>query len=205
MRLCACGPQVVDISAEQHIRTMDLQEEQAASARVAIGAIVAKNLAGPSVLLDAFSEFKVLVDTQIPDYVAAWAEGGHSLEETEAEVTRLRQLSVAVEEKSEQLVLFCLIAVDTSSAKASMLDKAEKLRGALLTWQMNVWHKVRGGEGRGGRGAWGEGGGGLRGGAQGTGQKRARRGGGGRGAGRWGEPQGDLGVGVNQGAVIHDT
>ena len=32
MRLCACGPQVVDISAEQHIRTMDLQEEQAASA-----------------------------------------------------------------------------------------------------------------------------------------------------------------------------
>lgn len=58
---------------------------------------------------------------QVDAYVARWAEGGHDLEATVSEIARLAELAQAVQAKSESLVAFRLIAVDTSLAKVRRL------------------------------------------------------------------------------------
>ena len=58
--------QVVDIAAEQSLKTVFLDEPAAVSSRSTIGSIVDKNLVGPATLLEAFrKEFSALVTTKV--------------------------------------------------------------------------------------------------------------------------------------------
>lgn len=49
------------------------------------------------------------------------------------------QLVGSIEEKSEQLVTFRLVVVDTSLAKAKLVEKTQALRFALLEWVRTTW------------------------------------------------------------------
>ena len=46
-------------------------------------------LQGPAALLHSYQEFISLITLTVEDYVADWEAGNHTLEESEAEITRL--------------------------------------------------------------------------------------------------------------------
>ncbi|KAG2430891.1 hypothetical protein HXX76_009864 [Chlamydomonas incerta] len=132
---------VVNMAMEQYLAAVDPADDPAAVAgRDLVRDIVQKNLVAPADLAASFQEFAWLVTASIDDYVAAWAEAGHSLAETDAEVGRLAALGEAVAAKAEGLVAFRLLAVDCSGAQSWLGDKAAALRRALLTWQADTWH-----------------------------------------------------------------
>ncbi len=117
-----------------------MNDEAANAARSEITEIVRKNLKGPLALLTAYQEFQHLVTTEKGTFIRAWADAGHTLEETEAEIERLGRLSEAVVDKSELFVQFRMITVDASGLQESLRTYASTLRKGLLEDLAAKWH-----------------------------------------------------------------
>lgn len=91
-------------------------------------------MVAPMRLMEGFGDFQELVGMDTNLYVADWAAGEHTLEETAAEIERLDDLFSAVNAKSESIVRFKLVAVDVSEAQAELRSRAATARTALQRW-----------------------------------------------------------------------
>ena len=68
-------------------------------------------LQGPAALLQSYQEYVKLVTLTVEDYVADWEEGNHSLEESDAEILRLSNVSG---QRLEGGRMFAPLSVDQS-------------------------------------------------------------------------------------------
>ena len=74
---------------------MELQDPVVDPLRQSISDILDSNLAGPAALLEAFNEVQQQLDAAggSGGHLDAWLAGQHSLQETEAEIERLLQVT----------------------------------------------------------------------------------------------------------------
>lgn len=133
---------IVNVAAEKYLESVSLEHPAAVASRATISGILKKNLRGPAALLESYQEFADLVSIRVEDYVENWASGQHSLEESEAEIERLAELAVSIENKSESTVTFRMVSVDASSAREALIDAALKRRAALLDYVALSWHQT---------------------------------------------------------------
>lgn len=93
--LSACQ-QAKDPASEAVLCPMELQDPAAEAVRQNISDILDSNLAGPSALLTAFEEVQKALDAASgsPEQLDAWLLGEHSLQEAEAAIESLLQVSL---------------------------------------------------------------------------------------------------------------
>ncbi|KAG1667278.1 hypothetical protein FOA52_012567 [Chlamydomonas sp. UWO 241] len=130
---------LTDATAERCLSPISPEEPAVAHARAEVTALLTKSLRGPAELLASFQEFAHLVEVSPDAYVAEWAAGEPSLEQSEAELARLSGVASAVSDKSEAHVTFRMLRVDCSRAQAELADSAIARRSALLEWLAKNW------------------------------------------------------------------
>ncbi len=64
--------QMVNVAAQQHLRTVALDEPGVEEARSAVAAVLERNMGAPRALLASFGEFSELVEAQVCGRCAAY-------------------------------------------------------------------------------------------------------------------------------------
>lgn len=68
-----------------------------------------------------------------------WREAEHSLEDTEVEIRRLKDLGEAVLEASESAVSFRMVRVDCAETQTELSEKALRMADAIQRFICSQW------------------------------------------------------------------
>ncbi|GBF91222.1 dynein heavy chain axonemal [Raphidocelis subcapitata] len=128
-----------DPASEATLRPPPPDHPAIAAPRAAAAGAVDRGLEPPAALAAAFGAFAELLGAGPEERAAAWEAGGHSLEETAAEIERLGALAARVEALSELTVAFRMVSVDAAPARAALAGRALAARGALLARLRERW------------------------------------------------------------------